>query len=58
MQAWVQETEKIIVVVFEEHNAAGKGGKIKRFRKYLNPREALFLFFKKYTNGETGQTKP
>jgi polyphosphate kinase 2 (PPK2 family) len=47
MQVWVEETEKIITILFEGYNASGKGGKIKRFSKYFNPREAQFISFRK-----------
>ena len=38
MQEWVKNTKQRIVIVFEGRDAAGKGGTIKRFTEYLNPR--------------------
>ncbi len=38
LQAWVKETGKKIIVVFEGRDAAGKGGIIKRITEPLNPR--------------------
>src|SRR6185436_1502345 len=40
LQAWVKETGQKVVVLFEGRDAAGKGGTIKRFMEYLNPRFA------------------
>lgn len=38
LQAWVKETGRKVVVVFEGRDAAGKGGIIKRIVEPLNPR--------------------
>jgi polyphosphate kinase len=40
MQQWVIERGHRIVIVFEGRDAAGKGGSIRRFSEYLNPRHA------------------
>lgn len=40
LQAWVKESGKKIVMVFEGRDAAGKGGTIKRFTEHMNPRGA------------------
>ena len=40
MQAWVQKTGAKVVMLFEGRDAAGKGGTIKRFTEFLNPRGA------------------
>lgn len=40
LQAWVKATGARIAILFEGRDAAGKGGAIKRFREYLNPRGA------------------
>ncbi|NEE00769.1 polyphosphate kinase 2 [Phytoactinopolyspora halotolerans] len=40
VQEWVRAEGARVVVVFEGRDAAGKGGVIKRFREYLNPRIA------------------
>ncbi|WP_460273498.1 polyphosphate kinase 2 [Celeribacter sp. ULVN23_4] len=55
MLADVRETGKRIVVVFEGRDAAGKGGTIKRFREYLNPRAARVVALSKPTEREAGQ---
>ncbi|MBT9383203.1 polyphosphate kinase 2 [Pseudooceanicola sp. CBS1P-1] len=38
MQAWVQTSGARVVCLFEGRDAAGKGGTIKRFHEYMNPR--------------------
>ena len=55
MQAWAKESGARIVAVFEGRDAAGKGGTIKRFREYLNPRGARLVALPKPTDGERGQ---
>ncbi|MGR3322072.1 MAG: polyphosphate kinase 2 [Pseudooceanicola sp.] len=55
MQYWVKETGQRIAIVFEGRDAAGKGGTIKRFREYLNPRGARLVALAKPT--ETEQTQ-
>ena len=55
MQAWVKESGARVVVVFEGRDAAGKGGTIKRFREYLNPRGARLVALPKPTESECGQ---
>jgi hypothetical protein len=37
-QRWIEETGQKIVVLFEGHDAAEKGGAIKRFTAHLSPR--------------------
>ena len=38
LQNWIHLHKKRVVVVFEGRDAAGKGGAIRRFTRYLNPR--------------------
>ncbi|MBF0309359.1 MAG: polyphosphate kinase 2 [Magnetococcales bacterium] len=38
LQTWVRNNNKKVMVLFEGRDAAGKGGTIKRFMEFLNPR--------------------
>lgn len=55
MQAWAKETGERVAIVFEGRDAAGKGGTIKRFREYLNPRGARVVALSKPSETEQGQ---
>ena len=55
MQAWVKKSGARVVAVFEGRDAAGKGGTIKRFREYLNPRGARLVALPKPSEAERGQ---
>lgn len=55
MQAWVKESGARVVIVLEGRDAAGKGGTIKRFREYLNPRGATVVALPKPTEAEATQ---
>ena len=55
LQAWVKETGERVAIVFEGRDAAGKGGTIKRFREYLNPRGARVVALSKPSDVERGQ---
>lgn len=55
MQYWAKETGQRIAMVFEGRDAAGKGGTIKRFRAYLNPRGARVVALAKPTDAEQTQ---
>ncbi|MEO1139623.1 MAG: polyphosphate kinase 2 [Pseudomonadota bacterium] len=55
LQAWVRESGERVVCVFEGRDAAGKGGTIKRFREYLNPRGARVVALPKPTDKEVTQ---
>ena len=55
LQAHVRNTGARIVVLFEGRDAAGKGGTIKRFREYLNPRSARVVALSKPSDRERGQ---
>ena len=55
LQAWAKETGARIAIVFEGRDAAGKGGTIKRFREYLNPRGARIVALSKPSDTEQTQ---
>ena len=55
MQAWVQKTGAKVVMLFEGRDAAGKGGTIKRFTEFLNPRGAPVVALAKPSENERGQ---
>ena len=55
LQRWVRETNERIVMVFEGRDAAGKGGTIKRFTQYMNPRHARVVALSKPSDVERGQ---
>lgn len=55
LQAWAKESGARIACVFEGRDAAGKGGTIKRFREYLNPRGARVVALGKPTETEAQQ---
>lgn len=40
LRGWIKQTGRRLVVMFEDRDAAGKGGTIKRFTGHLNPRGA------------------
>jgi polyphosphate kinase len=55
LQDWVTETGQKIMVIFEGRDAAGKGGTIKRFMEFLNPRICRIVALDKPTEKERGQ---
>src|SRR6056297_1036019 len=55
LQAWTKESGARIAIVFEGRDAAGKGGTIKRFREYLNPRGARVVALPKPSDTEATQ---
>ncbi len=55
VQAWVQDANEKIVILFEGRDAAGKGGTIKRFTEHLNPRGARVVALNKPTDREKTQ---
>jgi polyphosphate kinase 2 len=55
LQRWVKQSEQKIVIVFEGIDAAGKGGTIKRFTDYLNPRGARIVALNKPSDTERTQ---
>jgi polyphosphate kinase 2 (PPK2 family) len=58
LQAWVKDTGKRVVVVFEGRDAAGKGGTIKRFRENLNPRVARVVALSKPSDANAAVVFP
>lgn len=55
LQNWVYDNNKRVMIIFEGRDAAGKGGAIKRFTEYLNPRKFRVVALQKPTEVETGQ---
>ena len=55
MQSWAKHTGARIAILFEGRDAAGKGGTIKRFREYLNPRGARVVALPKPSDTEATQ---
>ncbi|MEU8506496.1 polyphosphate kinase 2 [Streptomyces brevispora] len=55
LQHWVKEHDERLVILFEGRDAAGKGGTIKRFTEYLNPRGARVVALEKPTERERSQ---
>jgi len=55
LQAWARDSGERIAIVFEGRDAAGKGGTIKRFREYLNPRGARVVALPKPSDKEQSQ---
>jgi len=55
LQNWVYENKKRVMIIFEGRDTAGKGGTIKRFTEYLNPRKFRVVALPKPTEVEMGQ---
>ncbi|WP_078358223.1 polyphosphate kinase 2 [Mycobacteroides chelonae] len=55
LQNWSKRTGARHVILFEERDAAGKGGTIKRFMEHLNPRGARVVALEKPTERERTQ---
>ncbi len=55
LQNWVFNNNKRVMIIFEGRDAAGKGGAIKKFTQYLNPRKFRVAALQKPTEVETGQ---
>ena len=55
MQLWVQEKHKRVAILVEGRDAAGKGGTIRRFTEYLNPRAMRVVALPVPTEEERGQ---
>ena len=49
LQTWVHNNKHRVVVVFEGRDAAGKGGTIRRFIRYLNTRSMRVVALNKPT---------
>jgi len=55
MQNWIYENKKRLMIIYEGRDAAGKGGAIKRFIMYLNPRKYRVVALPAPTEVEKGQ---
>lgn len=55
LQNWILKEQKRVVIIFEGRDAAGKGGTIRRFTRYLNPRSMRLVALGKPTDIEQGQ---
>ncbi|MBN1482334.1 polyphosphate kinase 2 [candidate division KSB1 bacterium] len=55
MQKWVQKENKRLLIIFEGRDTAGKGGAIRRFTRFLNPRTARVVALPKPSDRERGQ---
>lgn len=55
LQAWARDSKARIAIVFEGRDAAGKGGTIKRFSEYLNPRQARVVALPAPSDREASQ---
>jgi len=55
LQKWINKNKKRVVIIFEGRDAAGKGGSIRRFKRFLNPRSARVVALAKPSEIESGQ---
>ncbi|MDD3144982.1 MAG: polyphosphate kinase 2 [Candidatus Gracilibacteria bacterium] len=55
LQKHIKETGQKLLIIFEGRDAAGKGGTIKRFNEYLNPRGARITALEKPSEIEKTQ---
>nr|MDD3719925.1 polyphosphate kinase 2 [Candidatus Gracilibacteria bacterium] len=55
LQKYVKDTGEKVLIIFEGRDAAGKGGTIKRFTEYLNPRGARIVALEKPNEKEKTQ---
>lgn len=55
LQKWVQAERKRLLIIFEGRDSAGKGGAIRRFTRFLNPRAMRVVALPKPTEYEKGQ---
>lgn len=55
LQSWVIDNKQRVIIIFEGRDAAGKGGAIRRFTHYLNPRQIKNVALNKPTEDEQGQ---
>lgn len=55
LQKHIKESGEKLLIIFEGRDAAGKGGTIKRFREYLNPRGARVVALEKPNDEEKTQ---
>lgn len=55
LQRTVRDSGRRVAILFEGRDAAGKGGSIRRFIKYMNPRTARVVALSKPSDVERGQ---
>lgn len=55
LQNWVIEQKKKIIILFEGRDSAGKGGAIRRFTEFINPRFFKIIALPKPIEEEKGQ---
>lgn len=55
MQNWIYDNKKRLMIIYEGRDAAGKGGAIKRFIMYLNPRKYRVVALPAPSDVEKGQ---
>lgn len=55
LQTWAIENDEKIVILFEGRDAAGKGGAIRRFTQYINPRHYRIVALNVPTDDERKQ---
>ena len=55
LQLWIRKTGRRLVIFFEGRDAAGKGGAIARFTRFLNPRHIKIVALPRPTEIETTQ---
>lgn len=55
LQKYIKETGQKLLIIFEGRDASGKGGNIKRFTEYLNPRSAKVVALEKPSDIEKTQ---
>jgi len=55
LQSHIKKTGQKVLLIFEGRDAAGKGGTIKRFKEYLNPRGSRVVALEKPNDEEKTQ---
>jgi len=55
LQSHLQDSDERVLAIFEGRDAAGKGGTIRRYLNYLNPRHNRTIALSKPTETERGQ---
>lgn len=55
LQKHIKENNEKVLIIFEGRDAAGKGGTIKRFKEYLNPRGSRIVALEKPNDVEKTQ---
>ncbi len=55
LQKWIRKNNMRLAIIFEGRDSAGKGGTIRRFKEYLNPRSMRVVALAKPSEVEKGQ---